>query len=299
MEESKFISLDPEVEITYIKGGKEYTRKVTQSAFWESKRIYLIEYFYAISIPEEIEFLSIKNLHCPKSTEFICPNTKTVLILDHCIFKGETRFNAKNVSILYPNFIDTIEYSWKTRYVKRTTLCFWETDNLEMVLEKHDSEEKEKIKCTMINNKNISIRGNASDIELETLMLDDRLINYPTSLKVIDAENLIIPGFPNMTFQEISIIGSRKIELKEGQILKKIKVIDSDVTVSNTYLSSIYNGAARTGIFQQSEIASILSCLHNREAIIEKIRKETLAMGENDNIKQEEKDKQYRKKGIL
>lgn len=206
--------LDKQVEITYIKNKKEITKKIPQRLFWE----YQTSEF--LRIPQDIELLRIKGLYCLRnSMMFECEKEDTKLILEDCYFKDTMFSNLSRVTLLYPHFVNR----------DASDVIFMNSKGIDFVFEDKNTDLK-KIHCSIINSKNISICGDASNINLSISYGKD-----PISMKVENAKNLFIPRY-SMPFEKLSIKNSQKIEIEAQWYLENLEILNSRVRIDSNYL---------------------------------------------------------------
>lgn len=227
-----------EVEIIYIKDGKEITKRIPEYAARTSNIIYSVG-SNSITVAEDIELLHIKNLHCNEDIWITCSNKDTILILEDCYFTEVVAFKSGHISIVNPLFMDKIHYYGNGPRYEGTRLYFYDTEDIDLTLGKRNAEDREMHKFRIVNGKNITISGDASNIKIESL-------KRCTKFHLKNVENFI---FDELKAPNIIIEDSDKIEFNIDNNYKQLEIIDSSVKIDCNVLGRCqYEGGSVTSI---------------------------------------------------
>lgn len=233
-----------EVEITYIKDGEEVTKRIPEYVARTSNIIYSVG-SNSITVAEDIELLHIKNLHCNEDIWVTCSNKDTILILEDCYFTEYATFKKGNLSIINPQFMDKIHYYGNGPRYEGTELHIWDTEDIDLTLGKRNAEDREMHKFRIVNGKNITISGDASNIRIESSSTEDNIISR-TKLHLKNVENF---NFDELKAPNIIIEDSDKIEFNIDNNYKQLEIINSSVKIDCNVLGRCqYEGGSVTSI---------------------------------------------------
>lgn len=149
----------------------------------------------------------------------ICANKETILILEDCYFKENVTFSSGYISIVNPQFIDTIVYFGSSPKYKGVSLTFWEPEDVELTLGTRNNKDYEIHNCIIRDGKRITIKGDASNIKIDPHNLFSK--HGINNIHLRNVENFT---FNKLTAENIIIEDSTGIEFNEDNNYKKLEI---------------------------------------------------------------------------